>query len=117
MTSDTKACFSSKLKYRAVIRYLFQAKKKKKKKKKKQQQKKKKKKKKNIYAPSDKQVQFWSAKFKWRRTSGELEAGLGAHYLPTLRKCAINCGISYIVKYCDLDSGGRESKDIGHFKM
>ena len=71
MASDAKACFSSKVEYRAVIRYLYLkgktgkeihselA---------------------NVYgssAPSYAQVKFWVGKFKWGRTSLEDEARSG----------------------------------------
>ena len=87
MASDAKASFSSKVKYRAVIRYLYL-------------------KGKthqeihceltNVYgssAPSYAQVKFWVGEFKRGRTSLEDETGLNAHQMPPMKKYVTKYGI------------------------
>ena len=86
MASDAKACFSSKVEYRAVIWYLYLkgktgneihgelA---------------------DVYgssAPSYAQVKFWVGKFKrlWK-----LKPGLDAHWMPPTKKCVRKFGIWY----------------------
>ena len=82
MASDAKACFSYKVEYRAVIRYLYLngktgkeihselA---------------------NVYgssAQSYAQVKFWVGEFK-------MKPGLDAHWMPPIKKCIRNFGIWY----------------------
>ena len=80
MASDAKASFSSKVEYRAVIRYLYL-------------------KGKTgqeihceltnvygFYAPSYAQVKFWVGEFKSGRTSLEHESSY-AHQMPPMKKC------------------------------
>ena len=89
MASDAKACFSSKVEYRAVIRYLYLkgktgkeingelA---------------------DVYgssAPSYAQVKFWEGEFKRGRTSLEYEARSGPHWIPPTKKCVRKFGIWY----------------------
>ena len=84
MASDAKACFSSKVEYRAVIRFLLKGKTGK-----------------EIHgefadvygssAPSYAQVKFWVGKFKRGRTSLEDEA----HWMPPTKKCVRKFGIWY----------------------
>ena len=89
MATDAKACFSSKVEYRAVIRYLYL-------------------KGKtgkeihgeltNVYgssASSYAQVKFCIGEFKRGRTSLEDEAGLDAHWMPPTKKCVRKFGIWY----------------------
>ena len=80
MASDAKACFSSKVEYRAVIRYLYL----------------KGKTGKEIHgeladvygfsAPTYAQVKFWVGEFKRGRTS-LMKPGLDAHWMPPTKKC------------------------------
>ena len=90
MASDAKACFSSKVEYRAVIRYLYL----------------KGKTGKEIHgeladvnassAPSYAQVKFWVGEFKRGRTSLEDEAtDLDAHWMPQTKKCVRKFGTWY----------------------
>ena len=82
MASDAKACFSSKVEYRAVIRYLYL----------------KGKTGKEIHgelADVYAQVKFWVVEFKRGRTSLEDEAGLDAHWMPPTKKCVRKFGIWY----------------------
>ena len=89
MASDAKACFSSKVEYRAVIRYLYL----------------KGKTGKEIHgeladvygssATSYVQVKFWEGEFKRGRTSLEDEASLDAHWMPPTKKCVRKFGIWY----------------------
>ena len=86
MASDTKACFSSKIEYRVVIRHLYLkgktgkeygelA---------------------DVYgssAPSYAQDKFWVGEFKRGRTSLEDEASLDAHWMPPTKKCVRKFGI------------------------
>ena len=89
MASDTKACFSCKVEYRVVIRYLYLkgktgkeihgelA---------------------NVYgssAPSSAQVKFWVREFKRGRTSLKDEASLDAHWMPPMKKRVRKFGIWY----------------------
>ena len=88
MASDAKACFSSKVEYRAVILYLYL----------------KSKTGKEIHskladvygssAPSYAQVKFWVGKFKRGRTSLEDEARTGRP-LDATKKCVRKFGIWY----------------------
>ena len=87
IASDAKACFSSKVEYRAVIRYLYL----------------KGKTGKEIHgeladvygssAPSYAQVKFWVGKFKRGRTSLEDKARSGR--LPPMKKCVRKLDIWY----------------------
>ena len=89
MASDAKACFSSKVEYRAVIRYLYL----------------KGKTGKEIHgeladvygssAPSYAQVKFWVGEFKRSRTSLEEKPGLDANWMPPTKKCVRKFGIWY----------------------
>ena len=89
MTSDAKACFSSKIEYHAVIRYLYL----------------KGKAGKEIHseladvygssAPSYAQVKFWVGEFKRGRTSLEDEARSGRHWMPPTKKYVRKFGIWY----------------------
>ena len=89
MASDAKACFSSKVEYRAVIRYLYF----------------KGKTGKEIYgklddvygssAPSYAQVKFWEGEFKRNRTSLEDEARSGCPLDATDEECVRKFGIWY----------------------
>ena len=87
MASDAKVSFSSKVEYRAVIRYLCL-------------------KGKtsqeihceltNVYgssAPLYAQVKFWVEEFKRSRTSLEDETVVDAHQMPPMNKCVIKYGI------------------------
>ena len=88
MASDAKACFSSKVEYCAVIRYLYL----------------KGKTGKEIHgeladvygssAPYA-QVKFWVGEFKGGWTSLEYEAGLDTHWMPLTKKCVRKFGIWY----------------------
>ena len=88
MASDAKACFSSKVEYHAVIRYLYL----------------KGKTGKEIHgkladvygssAPSYAQVNFWVGEFKHGRTSW-LHLGLDAHWMPQTKKCVRKFRIWY----------------------
>ena len=86
MASDAKVSFSSKVEYRAVIRYLYL---------------------KgetgqeihckltDVYgssAPSYAQVKFWVGEFKCSRTSST-KPGLDAHQMPLMKKCVTKYGI------------------------
>ena len=87
MASDAKACFSSKVEYRAVIWYLYLTGKTGK----------------GIYgkladvyvssAPSYAQVKSWVGEFKRGRTSLEDEARPEAHWMPPTKKCVRKFGI------------------------
>ena len=89
MANDAKACFSYKVEYCAVIRYLYL----------------KGKTGKEIHAkladvygssaPSYAQVKFWVGEFKQGRTSLEYEAFLDAHWMPPTKKCVRKFGIWY----------------------
>ena len=89
MTSDAKACFSSKVEYRAVIRYLYL----------------KGKTGKEIHgeladvygssAPSYARVKFWVGEFKRVRTSLEDEARSGRLWMLPTKKCVRKFGIWY----------------------
>ena len=89
MAKDAKARFSSKVEYRAVIRYLYL----------------KGKTGKEIHgaladiygssAPSYAQVKFWVGEFKRGRTSLKDEANLDAHWMPPTKKCVRKFGIWY----------------------
>ena len=89
MASDAKACFSSKVEYRAVIRYLYL---------------------KGITgkeihgelvdvygssAPSYARVKFCVEEFKRGRTSLENEARSGRPWIPPTKKCVRKFGIWY----------------------
>ena len=104
MASDAKASFSSKVEYRAVIRYLYL-------------------KGKtdqeihceliNVYgssAPSYAQVKFWVGEFKRGRTSSEDETGLDAHQMPPMKKCVTKYGI-----WCTLIGELRWKKQRMHY--
>ena len=87
--SDAKACFSSKVEYRAVIRYMYL----------------KGKTCKEIHGeltdvygssePSYAQVKFWVGGFKRDRTSLEDEARSDPHWMPPTKRCVRKFGIWY----------------------
>ena len=89
MASDAKACFSFKVEYCAVIRYLYL----------------KGKTGKEIHgeladvygfsAPSYAQVKFWVGEFKRGRMSLEDEVRSGRHWMPPTKKCVRKFGIWY----------------------
>ena len=89
MVSDAKACFSSKVEYHALIRYLYL----------------KGKTGKEIHgeladvyrssAPFYAQVKFWLGEFKRCRKSLEVKPGLDAHWMPPTKKCVRKFEIWY----------------------
>ena len=89
MASDAKACFSSKVEYRAIIRYLYL----------------KGKTGKEIQgeladvygssAPSYAQVEFWVGEFKLVERLLKMKPGLDAHWMPPTKKCVRKFGIWY----------------------
>ena len=87
MASDAKVSFSSKVEYRAVIRYLYL---------KGKTGQEKHCELTNVYgssAPSYAQVKFWIGEFKRSRTSLEDETRYDAHQMPPMKKCVTKYGI------------------------
>ena len=89
MATDAKACFSSKVEYRAVIRYLYL----------------KGKTGKEIHgeladvygssAPSYAQVKFWVGNSNAVERLQKMKPGLDAHWMPPTKKCVRKFGIWY----------------------